>query len=134
MGMLMNRDLNCITKRYMKARNRSFVISTKRWKDVNCRCNKAFVRKSDYTLHVNRNHSTSKPFPCTFPGCTHAYASRFELTRHQKVHSSYKELWMKEDVEMGMKVFVWNVKWQVGWGFGEYVMEWGNSKMSVNTI
>ena len=55
------------------------------------RCNKSFVRKSDYTLHMNRNHSENRPFPCPFPGCTHSYASRFELTRHQKVHSSYKE-------------------------------------------
>lgn len=61
-------------------------------KSVMSRWNKALVRKSDYTLHGNRNHSASKPFPCLFSDCTQAYASRFELTRQEKVHSFCKEM------------------------------------------
>lgn len=82
---VIGRDYSCIRRIFTCITNPT-VVQSKKSLIVRSRCGKRFVRKSECDVHINRNHRTERPFPCTFEGCGRSFATKSELKRHAKTH------------------------------------------------
>jgi len=52
---------------------------------INCpECEKSFASNANFKTHFDRVHNLVKPFECD--GCNEAFAAKYLLTRHKKMH------------------------------------------------
>ena len=57
-------------------------------------CSKQFRQKQTYESHVNRNHTKTKEYPCTSPGCDKIFYGFVDCQRHvEKCHSGKLRLY-----------------------------------------